>query len=583
MGRLREEWVDGKGYRKRDPVTGEEFFSFKRNAKYAPKTLKTMKRGTTLSAMTNAKEVTAGKNLPKFNPADRQHRLDSVEVITKDGYTKTLNGYQATRDDNSVSVNIKGQMFKFNTKYPSSVLKNYEDIRDRVSEIAAVCYLDAVASKKAKDVNFTKVPKEKIEKALEVEAKVERINKIFNKSHEVVNGGDYLNDRILKGDVDVRTVNGHQGLISGKAVQVGKKIYVNNNGEKLVFRVEGSPKIAKRVVDKINTRGIDAALGDLRFNYKELNPTTFAPIKVEAPSHLVLPEDKPKEPKPVRVESPGQTSLSIPVDDAKPKERKSNLGSVKVGNKYLKPKTGTIEGTDLVYNTGKDKITVDLSNLDKETVARLNSSIEANSLTNDDVAQLMQRTGNYKITRKHSKVQQTLKVGKNKFELDEPTEVPGGVGINTGKEVIYLKSDSPNLIKEATDYYKANASTKGRDNTIKAIEKLGLTVEKPKVYKPKNFVRTSLESLTKGSIGDYYLNGDALNVSFPLSKKELEDGKTGTNVYTYDLSKLKGKTKEQFIKEYNNIIKVEGRGGAVAFLAKTFKDKDSYTKSLIED
>lgn len=561
--KLNEEFVDGKGYRKKDPITGEEFFSMKRNAKYAPKTLKTMKRGTTLSAMSNAKELTAGRNLPKYNPDDKQHHLDSVEVTTKDGYTKTLKGYQATRDDNSVSVNIKGQMFKFNTKYPSSVLKNYEDIRDKVSELAAVCYLDSVATKKAKDDNFTKVPKEKIEKALEVAEKVERINKIFNKSHEVINGGDYLNDRILNGDVDVRTVNGHQGLTNGKAVQVGKKIYVNNNGEKLVFRVEGSPKIAKRVVDKLNTRGIDVALEDLKFNYKEV---------------------KPKESAPLKVESPGQTSLSIPVDDVdKPKERKSNLGSVKVGNKYIKPKTGIINDNELVYNTGKDKITVDISNLDKISLAYLENKIKANNLSNDDVAHLMRNTGKYKITRNHSKVQQTFKVGNNKFELDVPTEVPGGIGINTGKEVIYLKSDSPNLIKEATDYYKANASTKGRDNTIKAIEKLGLTVEKPKVYKPKNYIRTSMESLTKGSIGDYYLNGDALNVSFPLSKKELEDGKTGTNVYTYDLSKLKGKTKEQFIKEYNNIIKTEGRGGAVAFLAKTFKDKDSYTKSLIED
>lgn len=271
------------------------------------------------------------------------------------------------------------------------------------------------------------------------------------------------------------------------------------------------------------------------------------------------------------------------VKSSKPKERKSSLGSVKVGNKYIKPKTGIIEGNQLVYNTGKDKITVDLSNLDKETVANLSSQIEANKLTNDNVAQLMQRTGNYKITRNHSKVKQTFKVGKKKFELDEPTEVPGGIGINTGKEVVYLKSNDPDLIKAATDFYKSNATTKGRDNAIKAIEKLGLKVEKPKLYKPKNFIRTSMESLVKGSIGDYYLNGDALNVSFPLSKKELEDGKTGINVYTYDLNKLKGKTKEQFIKEYNNIIKTEGRGGAVVFLAKTFKDKDSYSKRTIEE
>lgn len=42
--KLNEEFVDGKGYRKRDPISGEEFFSMKRNAKYSPKTLEMLKK-----------------------------------------------------------------------------------------------------------------------------------------------------------------------------------------------------------------------------------------------------------------------------------------------------------------------------------------------------------------------------------------------------------------------------------------------------------------------------------------------------------------------------------------------------------
>lgn len=95
MAILNEEFVDGKGYRKKDPITGEEFFSFKRNAKYSPRTIEKLKKeytnkfnSTPLSSMKTTGSIKVGH---QYLPNNKAVLLDDKLIINKDGLQQTFN------------------------------------------------------------------------------------------------------------------------------------------------------------------------------------------------------------------------------------------------------------------------------------------------------------------------------------------------------------------------------------------------------------------------------------------------------------------------------------------------------------